>query len=50
MAQLVNNATAAGAKAIGFDVVFSEPDESAHLQTIDNMIHEIKKVELKMKT
>ncbi|HPW23529.1 MAG TPA: CHASE2 domain-containing protein [Smithellaceae bacterium] len=47
MAQLVNMLTAAGAKAIGFDVVFSEPDESAHLQTIDNLIHEIKKSGIK---
>jgi adenylate cyclase len=43
MARLVDKLRAAGAKAIGFDVIFSEPDEGAHLKTIDGIIHELKK-------
>jgi len=42
IARLVDALYKAGAKAIGFDVVFSEPDESANLKTIDGIIHELK--------
>jgi adenylate cyclase len=43
IAKLVDTLKAAGAKAIGFDIVFSEPDENAHLKTIKELLYEIKK-------
>jgi adenylate cyclase len=43
IARLVDALHKAGTKAIGFDVIFSEPDESANLKTIDGIIDELKK-------
>ena len=43
IAKLVDTLKSAGAKAIGFDIVFAEPDESTHLKTIDELLSEIKK-------
>jgi adenylate cyclase len=43
IAQLVDLLKKGGAKAIGFDMVFSEPDDGAELKTIDALTTEIKK-------
>ncbi|MEE9911818.1 MAG: adenylate/guanylate cyclase domain-containing protein [Deltaproteobacteria bacterium] len=43
MARLVNELKKGGARAVGFDIVFSEPDDSANLKTIDALTAELKK-------
>ena len=43
MARLVDQFKAGGAKAVGFDIVFSEPDDNASLKTIDALTAEMKK-------
>lgn len=43
IARLMDHLKAAGAKAIGFDIVFSEPDENSSLKTIAQLSAEIKK-------
>ena len=43
IARLVDLLKKGGAKAIGFDIVFSEPDDRADLKTIDALTAEMKK-------
>ena len=43
LSQLVDTLKASGAKAIGFDIVFSEPDENSSLKTIDELSAEMRK-------
>ncbi len=44
MARLVDRLKAYGAKAIGFDVIFSEPDDNANLKTIAELSSEIERI------
>ncbi len=46
MARLVETLKAAGAKAVGFDVVFAEPDENSGLKTIASLTSEAKSLGL----
>jgi adenylate cyclase len=46
MAQLVDQLNAYGAKAVGFDIVFSEPDDNTSLKTIAELSKEIEKIGL----
>ncbi len=41
--QLVDRLKKGGAKTVGFDIVFSEPDDGANLKTIDALTAEVKK-------
>jgi adenylate cyclase len=43
IAKLVDSLKASGVKAIGFDIVFSEPDHNSSLKTIDELSSEMKK-------
>jgi len=43
IARLMDQLKASGAKAIGFDIVFSEPDDNSSLRTISELSTEIKK-------
>jgi len=43
IARLVDRLKAGGAKAVGFDIVFSEPDTNANLKTIDALAAEMKR-------
>jgi adenylate cyclase len=43
IAKLVDSLKAGGVKAIGFDIVFSEPDHNSSLKTIDELSSEMKK-------
>ncbi len=43
IARLVDQLKKGGAKAIGFDIVFSEPDANTNLKTIDALAAEMKK-------
>jgi len=43
IAKLMDQLKASGAKAIGFDIVFSEPDDNSSLRTISELSTEIKK-------
>jgi adenylate cyclase len=43
LAKLVDKLKAAGAKAVGFDMVFSEPDYNSSLRSIDEISAEMKK-------
>jgi len=43
IARLVDLLKKGGAKAIGFDIVFSEPDQGTYLKTIDALTAEMKK-------
>jgi adenylate cyclase len=43
IAKLVDSLKASGVKAIGFDIVFSEPDHNSSLKTIDELSFEMKK-------
>ena len=43
IARLVDLLKKGGAKAVGFDMVFSEPDDGANLKTIDALTAEMKK-------
>ena len=44
LARLVDNLKGYGAKVVGFDVVFSEPDHNASLKTIIDLSKEVKKI------
>ena len=44
MARLVDRLKAYGVKAIGFDVIFSEPDDNANLKTIAELSREIERI------
>ncbi len=46
MARLVDQLNAYGAKAVGFDIVFSEPDDNTSLKTIAELSKEIEKIGL----
>lgn len=46
MARLLDRLKAHGAKVIGFDVIFSEPDDNAGLKTIAELSREIEKMGL----
>jgi adenylate cyclase len=43
LARLVDRLKADGAKAVGFDIVFAEPDANANLQILDTLSREIQK-------
>jgi Adenylate cyclase, family 3 (some proteins contain HAMP domain) len=43
IAKLVDSLKSSGVKAIGFDIVFSEPDHNSSLKTIDELSSEMKK-------
>jgi adenylate cyclase len=43
IARLVDQLRKEGAKAVGFDIVFSEPDDNTNLKTIDALTAEMKK-------
>jgi adenylate cyclase len=43
IARLIDKLKASGAKAVGFDVVFSEPDDNSSLKTIAELSSEMKK-------
>ena len=43
IARLMDKLKASGAKAVGFDIVFSEPDDNSSLKTIAELSAEIKK-------
>jgi adenylate cyclase len=43
IAKLVDSLKASGVKAVGFDIVFSEPDHNSSLKTIDELSSEMKK-------
>jgi len=43
IAKLVDSLKDSGVKAIGFDIVFSEPDHNSSLKTIDELSSEMKK-------
>ena len=43
MARLVDQLKASGAKSVGFDIVFSEPDASTNLKTLNALAAEMKK-------
>lgn len=43
LARLVDRLKAGGARAVGFDIVFSEPEEARERQTIDALAAELKK-------
>jgi adenylate cyclase len=43
IARLVDRLKADGARAVGFDIVFAEPDTNANLKTIDALAREIQK-------
>ena len=43
IARLVDQLKKGGAKAVGFDIVFSEPDDSTNLKTLDALAAEMKK-------
>lgn len=44
LAQLVDKLKGYGAKAVGFDIVFSEPDQNLSLKTIIDLSKEVKKI------
>ncbi len=44
LAQLVDKLKGYGAKAVGFDIVFSEPDQNSSLKTIIDLSKEVKKI------
>jgi adenylate cyclase len=43
LARLVDRLKQNGAKAVGFDIVFSEPDENSSIKAIDELSKEVKK-------
>ena len=43
IAKMINALKAGGAKAVGFDIIFSEPDINTNLKTIDELAAEMKK-------
>ncbi|HPK53036.1 MAG TPA: CHASE2 domain-containing protein [Smithellaceae bacterium] len=43
VARLIDKLKASGAKAVGFDIVFSEPDDNSSIKTISELSAEIKK-------
>ena len=43
IARLVDQLKKGGAKAVGFDIVFSEPDDNTNLKTINALAAEMKK-------
>jgi len=44
LARLVDKLKECGAKAVGFDIVFSEPDQNSSLKTIIDLSEEVKKI------
>ncbi|HYA14664.1 MAG TPA: adenylate/guanylate cyclase domain-containing protein [Syntrophales bacterium] len=44
LAELVDKLKGYGAKAVGFDIVFSEPDQNSSLKTIIDLSNELKKI------
>ena len=46
MARLVDRLNAYGARAVGFDIVFSEPDDNASLRTLAELSKEMNKAGL----
>ncbi len=42
VAKLVDTLKSCGAKAVGFDIVFAEPDQNSSLKTIKSLTHEAK--------
>ncbi len=44
LAELVDRLKGYGAKAVGFDIVFSEPDQNSSLNTILDLSKEVKKI------
>jgi adenylate cyclase len=49
IARLVDKLKGCGAKAVGFDIVFSEPDQNSSLSAIVDLSKEVKKIGLKDK-
>ena len=49
LAQLVDKLKGYGAKAVGFDIVFSEPDQNSSLKTIIDLSKEVKEIGIKDK-
>ncbi|MGD1151643.1 MAG: adenylate/guanylate cyclase domain-containing protein [Syntrophales bacterium] len=49
IAGLVNRLKGYGAKAVGFDIVFSEPDQNSSLSAIVDLTKEVKKIGIKDK-
>ena len=49
IARLVDRLKGYGAKAVGFDIVFSEPDQNSSLSAIVDLTKEIKKIGIKDK-
>lgn len=47
IARLIDQLKKGGAKAVGFDIVFSEPDANTNLKTIDALAAELKKSGIK---
>ena len=43
IAQLVKKLKDQGAKAVGFDIVFAEPDENTSLKTVQELLEDVKK-------
>jgi adenylate cyclase len=46
MAKLVDQLKAYGAKAVGFDIIFAEPDENANLKAISELSKDIQKMKV----
>jgi len=46
MAKLVDQLKAYGAKAVGFDIIFSEPDENSNLKTISELSKDVQKMKV----
>ena len=49
IARLVDKLKGCGAKAVGFDIVFSEPDQNSSLGTVVDLTKEMKKIGIKDK-
>ena len=49
IAKMINALKAGGAKAVGFDIIFSEPDINTNLKTIDELAAEMKKNKISKK-
>ncbi len=43
MAELIKKLKEQGAKAVGFDIVFAEPDENSSLKTVQELLQDVKK-------
>ena len=50
LAQLIDKLKRYGAKAVGFDIVFSEPDQNSSLKTIIDLSKEVKKIGIQDKS